>query len=57
MTLPNCPECGSEYTYEDRGLLICPECGNEWSKEEQKNCHRRRISGIRCKWKPSVRRR
>ena len=36
MTLPNCPECGSEYTYEDRGLLICPECGNEWSKEEQK---------------------
>ncbi|MFS1125238.1 zinc ribbon domain-containing protein YjdM, partial [Enterococcus faecalis] len=36
MTLPTCPECGSEYTYEDRGLLICPECGNEWSKEEQK---------------------
>lgn len=35
MTLPNCPECGSEYTYEDRGLLICPECGNEWNKEEQ----------------------
>ncbi|MFZ4460656.1 alkylphosphonate utilization protein, partial [Enterococcus gallinarum] len=23
MTLQNCPECGSEYTYEDRGLLIC----------------------------------
>ncbi len=32
--LPNCPECGSEYTYEDGGLFICPECGHEWGKEE-----------------------
>jgi len=30
-TFPNCPQCGSEYTYEDRGLYICPECGYEWS--------------------------
>lgn len=28
---PNCQECGSEYTYEDRGLLVCPECSHEWS--------------------------
>ena len=35
MTLPNCPQCGSEYTYEDRGLFICPECANEWTNEEQ----------------------
>ncbi|MCA9019506.1 MAG: alkylphosphonate utilization protein, partial [Planctomycetaceae bacterium] len=21
--LPNCPECNSEFTYEDRGLLVC----------------------------------
>lgn len=34
MTLPNCPQCGSEYTYEDRELYICPECANEWSSEE-----------------------
>lgn len=32
--LPNCPECQSEYTYEDGILLICPSCGHEWSKEE-----------------------
>lgn len=31
--LPNCPECNSEYTYEDGNLLICPECSHEWSKE------------------------
>lgn len=30
--LPNCPQCASEYTYEDRGLYICPECAHEWSQ-------------------------
>ena len=29
--LPNCPECSSEYTYEDRGLYVCPECAHEWT--------------------------
>lgn len=28
--LPHCPKCNSEYTYEDRNLLICPECFHEW---------------------------
>lgn len=31
MSIPNCPQCNSEYAYEDRSLFICPECGNEWS--------------------------
>lgn len=30
--LPNCPECGSSYTYEDHDLYVCPECAHEWSK-------------------------
>lgn len=30
-TLPPCPECASEYTYEMGALLICPECAHEWS--------------------------
>ncbi|MFV8780852.1 zinc ribbon domain-containing protein YjdM [Microbulbifer sp. SA54] len=30
--LPSCPQCASEYTYEDRDLFICPECGHEWSQ-------------------------
>lgn len=30
-TLPNCPKCGSTYTYEDGALLVCPECAHEWS--------------------------
>jgi len=28
--LPNCPECDSEYAYEDRNMLVCPDCGHEW---------------------------
>ena len=32
-TLPNCPKCNSEYTYEDRSLFVCPECAHEWSKD------------------------
>ncbi|HHX59258.1 MAG TPA: alkylphosphonate utilization protein [Epulopiscium sp.] len=28
--LPDCPKCGSEYTYEDGNLLVCPECAHEW---------------------------
>ncbi len=34
-TLPNCPKCNSEYTYEDGSLLVCPECAYEWSANSQ----------------------
>lgn len=30
--LPACPQCQSEYTYEDGDNYVCPECANEWSK-------------------------
>jgi protein PhnA len=33
MTLPKCPQCQSEYTYEDGELYICPECTHEWPRE------------------------
>ncbi len=32
-SLPPCPKCGSEYTYEDNKLYICPECAYEWAQE------------------------
>lgn len=32
-TLPKCPQCGSEYTYEDGAMYVCPECAHEWSTE------------------------
>jgi protein PhnA len=30
-TLPPCPLCNSQFTYEDGSNLACPECGHEWS--------------------------
>ena len=30
--LPPCPQCQSEFTYEDGDNYICPECAHEWSK-------------------------
>lgn len=33
--LPNCPKCGSEYTYNDGTMFICPECAHEWSQDAQ----------------------
>lgn len=30
-TLPACPKCHSQYTYQDNLLFICPECAHEWT--------------------------
>jgi protein PhnA len=32
--LPKCPQCGSEFTYDDGSQYVCPECGHEWTKDE-----------------------
>ncbi len=32
-SLPKCPKCSSQYTYEDGNLYICPECAHEWAKD------------------------
>lgn len=32
--LPKCPQCGSEYTYEDGGMYVCPECAHEWPQQQ-----------------------
>ena len=36
-TLPPCPKCNSEYTYQDNALFICPECAYEWSLDNTSN--------------------
>ncbi|MBQ0936911.1 zinc ribbon domain-containing protein YjdM [Ideonella paludis] len=33
MSLPACPKCGSEYTYEDGAMFVCPECAHEWPQQ------------------------
>jgi protein PhnA len=34
-TFPHCPQCQSEYTYEDGGRYVCPECAHEWSAQAE----------------------
>ncbi len=32
-SLPKCPKCSSEYTYQDGNMYVCPECAHEWAKD------------------------
>ena len=34
-TLPPCPQCNCEYTYELGALLVCPECAHEWEVQAE----------------------
>lgn len=36
-TLPPCPECASEFTYESGAVLACPMCGHEWTASDDSN--------------------
>jgi protein PhnA len=33
VNLPKCPQCNSEYTYEQDAFFVCPECAHEWLKD------------------------
>lgn len=34
MSLPPCPNCQSEYVYQDQNQLVCSMCAFEWNPEE-----------------------
>lgn len=42
-TLPACPLCKSEFTYQDGELLICPECAHEWNASEASSTPEQRV--------------
>lgn len=42
-SLPKCPKCDSEFTYEDGNVYVCPECAHEWSKELTENAKDPRV--------------
>jgi protein PhnA len=42
-SLPNCPKCNSEYTYEDGAMFVCPECAHEWPKEAAESADDSRV--------------
>ena len=42
-TLPKCPQCNSEFTYEDGEMYVCPECGKEWSRQDAASTDEKRV--------------
>lgn len=34
MSLPNCPKCDENFSYQDGSLYICPMCGHEWGADD-----------------------
>ena len=36
-TLPPCPKCSSEFTYEDGAMFVCPECAHEWPQAAERS--------------------
>ncbi len=42
-SLPPCPQCRSEFTYEDGDNFVCPECAHEWPKIAATNTDEPRV--------------
>jgi protein PhnA len=42
-TLPNCPQCGSAFTYEDGAIYVCPECAHEWPQVAAEGAEEQRV--------------
>lgn len=42
-TLPQCPKCSSEFTYEDGDMYVCPECAHEWPRQAAEIADDRRV--------------
>jgi len=45
--LPKCPQCSSEFTYQDGGLYVCPECAHEWGEDEAAVVGETQQAGVR----------
>ncbi|SCK18949.1 zinc ribbon domain-containing protein YjdM [Vogesella sp. LIG4] len=41
--LPNCPQCHSEFTYEDGSNYVCPECAHEWPQQAAEEVETARV--------------
>jgi protein PhnA len=42
-SLPPCPKCGSEFTYEDGANYVCPECAHEWPQQAAETAEQTRL--------------
>jgi protein PhnA len=42
-TLPPCPQCGSQLSYEDGANFVCPECAHEWPQKAATSADEARV--------------
>ena len=40
---PPCPQCNSEFTYEDGDNYVCPECAHEWPRVAAEAVEEKRV--------------
>ena len=42
--IPQCPKCGSEYTYFDGSLYVCPDCTHEFNPEDSEAAEKNTVA-------------
>jgi protein PhnA len=42
-TLPPCPQCSSQLSYEDGANFVCPECSHEWPQKAATSADEARV--------------
>lgn len=43
---PDCPQCSSQYVYQDRDMWTCPECAHEWSASSEVSEEKSTTTGL-----------
>lgn len=39
LSLPKCPKCNEDYTYENGFSYVCPMCHYEWTEESERSAN------------------
>ncbi len=45
--MPACPQCTSEYPYQDGAMFVCPECTHEWAADAEEASSGSAEGGVR----------
>ncbi len=46
-TLPACPQCTLENTYQDGNNYVCADCGYEWPVQEAEQADENAVAGVK----------
>lgn len=46
-TIPACPQCTLENTYQDGNNFVCADCGHEWPEQEPKQAEDDAVAAVK----------